>query len=91
MLRQEQKLAEICDLIFECLNFLPSSINGHSIQRKFPRKLCNSYKHWYNKQIISVTIFANITTCILSNLKGSDVYEKRNLQMIFSKIDYEYF
>ena len=82
MVRQEQKLAAICDLIFECLKFLLSSINGHSIQRKFPRKLCNSI---INIDItnISVTIFANITTYILSNLKGSDVYEKCNRQMIF--------
>ena len=74
MVRQQQKLAAICDLIFECLTFLFSSINGHSIQSKFPRKLCNSI---INIDItnISVTIFANIATYILSKLKGSDAYE----------------
>ena len=79
-----------CNLIFECLTFLFSSINGHSIQSKFPRKLCNSI---INIDItnISVTIFANITTYILSKLKGSDAYEKCNLQVTFEKIDYEYF
>ena len=42
MVKEQQKIPAICDLIFKRLKSLLSSFNSHSTQRKFPRKICKS-------------------------------------------------
>ena len=85
MEREQQKVPAICDLVFKRLKSLLSSFNPHSIQTKFPRKICKSITNIDITNIFKVFLLLFSGTSNLHFIKvkkALDVYQKWNLQMI---------